>query len=218
MINFSNYHLHDLTHTYTDGLPGYEWEQARTKEADGWNARWLRIYSHVGTHMDSPHHFEVNEVSIDQFTPEQLTGRAWVVDCHITKDQQLLGLDILEGIADRFLPGDSLLLRTGWDKLMRTDYDRWKNGLPRISESLANWMVAHKVKMLGVEPPSVADINNLEEVTLIHEILLTGNVIIIEGLTGLDRVKRDVVDLIALPLKLSGGDGAPARVIALEEK
>jgi hypothetical protein len=34
MINLSNYHLRDLTHTYTDGLPGYEWGKARTKEVD----------------------------------------------------------------------------------------------------------------------------------------------------------------------------------------
>ena len=72
--------------------------------------------------------------------------------------------------------------------------------------------------MLGVEPPSVADVNNLEEVTEIHRILLDGDVIIIEGLTNLRQIRRDQVVLIALPLKVEGGDGAPARVIALEEK
>jgi kynurenine formamidase len=64
----------------------------------------------------------------------------------------------------------------------------------------------------------VADVNDLPEVTRIHEILLGGNVIIIEGLTNLGNIKRELVDLIALPLKIAQGDGAPARVIALEEK
>ena len=219
MINFQNYHLHDLTHTYTDGLPGYGWEQARTRVKDGWNARWLRLYSHVGTHMDAQAHFDVGgEATIDQFTPEQLTGRAWVLKPTITEDRALLGVDILAPILDRWQAGDSLLLHTAWDELFAEDYDRWRNALPRISPELAEWCVANGVKMLGVEPPSVADVNDLPEVTRIHEVLLAANIIIIEGLTGLGKIKRDCVDLIALPLKIGGGDGAPARVIALEER
>lgn len=219
MIDFTQYHLHDLSHTYTDGLPGYGWEQARTRVKDGWNARWLRLYSHVGTHMDAQKHFDVGAGgTIDQFTPEQLTGRAWVVRVRVTEDRALLGTDILAPILDRWQPGDSLLLHTAWDELFADDYDRWRNALPRISVGLAEWCVANGVKMLGVEPPSVADVNDLPEVTQIHQILLAANVIIIEGLTGLGKIKRDCVDLIALPLKIGGGDGAPARVIALEER
>ncbi|MEM9928327.1 MAG: cyclase family protein [Bacteroidota bacterium] len=218
MINFQAYHLHDLTHTYTDGLPGYSRAVARTRERDGWNASWLRLYSHAGTHMDAPLHFDAGPGTIDQLTPEQLTGKAWLIRVSIKEDQALLGINILAPILDRWQPGDSLLIHTTWARLFANDYDRWRNALPRISVELAEWCVTNGVKMLGVEPPSVADVNNLPEVTKIHEILLTANVIIIEGLTGLDRIKRDCVDLIALPLKIAGGDGAPARVIALEEK
>ena len=94
---------------------------------------------------------------------------------------------------------------------------RYREGLPRISEELAEWCVAKKIKMLGVEAPSVADVNNLPEVTLIQRVLLGGNVVIIEGLTNLDKIQQEKVQLIALPLKIQGGDGSPARVIALEE-
>ncbi|MFK8162704.1 MAG: cyclase family protein [Lewinella sp.] len=218
MINFTNYHLHDLTHTYTQDMPGVSWEQARTRVKDGWNARWLRLYSHVGTHMDAPRHFDVNDGGIEDFTPEQLTGRAWVVKVPITEYQAVLGVDILASIGARWQAGDSLLLHTGWDEHLQGNYDRFRNGLPRISVELAHWCVANGVKMLGVEPPSVADVNNLKEVTEIHEILLSGGVIIIEGLTNLNNIKRELVDLIALPLKIAQGDGAPARVIALEER
>lgn len=219
MIDFTRYHLHDLTHTLTDGLPGYDWEQARTRVQDGWNARTLHLYSHVGTHMDAPHHFDAGDgATVDQFTPEQLTGRAWVLRVPITEDRALLEPDILTPILDRWQRGDSLLLHTAWDELFTTDYDRWRNALPRISVDLAEWCVSKGVKMLGVEPPSVADVNDLPEVTRIHEILLGGGVIIIEGLVGLEKIQREMVDLVALPLKIGGGDGAPARVIALEEK
>lgn len=218
MINFQNYHLHDLTHTYTEDMPGVSWEQARTRVKDGWNARWLKLYSHAGTHMDAPRHFGVNDGGIEDFTPEQLTGRAWVLKVPITEYQAVLGVDILAPIGARWEAGDSLLIHTGWDEHLQGNYDRFRNGLPRISVELAQWCVANCVKMLGVEPPSVADVNNLEEVTEIHEILLSGGVIIIEGLTNLSNIKRELVDLIALPLKFAQGDGAPARVIALEER
>ena len=81
---------------------------------------------------------------------------------------------------------------------------------------MALWCLDNEVKMLGVEPPSVADVNNLKEVTEIHQILLKG-VIIIEGLTNLESLQSNCVELIALPLKIENGDGSPARVIAIEK-
>ena len=78
-------------------------------------------------------------------------------------------------------------------------------------------MVQKSIGILGVEPPSVADVNNLEEVTKIHQILLGGDVIIVEGLCNLDLIEKPKVKLIALPLKVTNGDGAPARVIAIQE-
>jgi arylformamidase len=47
----------DLTLTLRPSLRGIEWESAATVEKEGWNARLLHLYSHSGTHMDSPKHF-----------------------------------------------------------------------------------------------------------------------------------------------------------------
>jgi kynurenine formamidase len=76
--------------------------------------------------------------------------------------------------------------------------------------------VEHRVKLLGVEAPSVADVNNLPEVTRIHEILLGGGVTIVEGLAHLDKLSQDRVLFAALPLPLAGGDGSPVRAFAIE--
>jgi arylformamidase len=57
----------------------------------------------------------------------------------------------------------------------------------------------------------------LPEVTLIHQVLLGGNIIIIEGLCNTENLTQQKVQLIALPLKILGGDGAPARVIAIQK-
>lgn len=183
---------------------------------DGWNASTLRLYSHAGTHMDAPVHFGVSDVTIDKVPPDQLMGKAWVVHIPIFQAQQSLRVEDLQEVAQQFKAGDSLLLRTDWSQYVHLP--KYRNELPRISESLAAWCVENQVRMLGVEPPSVADVNNLAEVTRIHQILLGGNVIIIEGLCNLDKLRKDNVILIALPLKIKEGDGAPARVIALEAK
>ena len=72
--------------------------------------------------------------------------------------------------------------------------------------------------MLGVEPPSVADVNNLEELTAVHEALLSAGVIIVEGLTNLDQIRNLKVTFMAFPLKVAMGDGAPARAFAIEDR
>ena len=72
------------------------------------------------------------------------------------------------------------------------------------------------MKLLGVEPPSVADVNNRDEVTRIHQILLGGGVTIVEGLAHLDQVRQERVFFGALPLRLAGGDGSPVRAFVVE--
>lgn len=205
----------DLTRTLHSDMVGVEFESARTVEKDGWNAQYLRLYSHIGTHMDAPFHFGISNETIDDFTPEQLMGKAWLVRIEAAKAQQLLLPSDMQAIEEKIQAGDNLLIRTDWSKV--EDYATFRDKLPRISPELAHWCVEKGVNMLGVEPPSVADVNNLEEVTEVHRILLEGGVIIVEGLVNLDQIQSDTVWFIALPLKIADGDGAPIRAIAVEE-
>lgn len=204
----------DLSLTYTSDFEGYSKESLRTVEKDGWNASTLTFYSHCGTHMDAPIHFDASPQTLDQMPVSDFFGKAWVVDLRTIGSKGLIKPEhILNQVKD-FKNGESLLLWTGWSQFV--NQPEYREGLPRVSEELAHWCVENQVKMLGVEPPSVADVNNLEEVTKIHKILL-GDVIIIEGLTNIDQLKSKCVELIALPLKIGGGDGCPARVVAIDD-
>ena len=206
--------LVDLTQTISLDMPGVSWETAKTLESDGWNARTLHLYSHSGTHMDAPLHFGCGQNStIDQTELSTCLSTAWVADIDATPSC-LIGLPHIGSVAGKIKPGQSLLLRTGWSQFFG-DASVFRDQLPRISESLANWCVQNKIAVLGVEPPSVADVNNLPEVTLIHEILLGGGVTIVEGLINLDQLPIGSPVLFgALPLKVLGGDGAPCRAFA----
>ena len=207
----------DLTLSYNKNVAGFRSEPARLLHKDGWNATTLQIYSHAGTHMDAPTHFEVNEQTIDQIPLEKFFAkRTWLVRLlDLPLSYLIKSEDVLSQVAD-FQKGDSIIIRTDWSKRLEADTENtYRNALPRISEDLANWMVANEVTILGVEPPSVADVYNMEEVTKIHIILL-GLVIIIEGLCNLDSIKSTMIELIALPLKIEGCDGSPCRVVAIE--
>ncbi len=64
----------------------------------------------------------------------------------------------------------------------------------------------------------MADVNNREELTRIHRILLGGGVTLVEGLTGLDQLAQPRVFFVAVPLKIEGGDGSPCRAFAMSWK
>ena len=205
----------DLTLPLVPGMRGVAVEPKYTLARDGWNACTWQIYSHAGTHMDAQTHFAAGEETIDQHTVERCMGNAWVVPLAPCLPQALLTVAHLGAIAKNFVPGESLLLHTGWSAHVN-DASLYRDRMPRISEDLAHWCVERRVKMLGVEPPSVADVNNREEVARIHRILLGGGVTIVEGLTNLDRLHESRVFFGALPLPFAGGDGAPVRAFAIE--
>jgi kynurenine formamidase len=205
----------DLTLPLRPGMRGFEMEPKFLYARDGWNASTLHLYSHCGTHMDAQVHFEAGPETIDQHTPDRCMGAAWVVELSGIAPKGLIEIASLGPVAEKLQSGESLLLRTDWSKHVN-DPALYRDGLPRISESLARWCVEKRVKLLGVEPPSVADVNNRAEVTLIHKLLLGGGVTIVEGLTNLDQLREPQVFFIALPLKPLAGDGSPCRALAIE--
>jgi kynurenine formamidase len=205
----------DLTLTLKCGMRGVSFEPARVLEKDGWNASTLSLYSHCGTHMDAPIHFGVGRQTIDQLDVSQVIGPAWLVDVRPIEPRASIGVEHMSGIAEKIEPGESILICTGWSEYV--GQDKYRNELPRISTDLAQWCVNTGVRMLGVEPPSVADVNNVEELTMVHKILFEGGVIVVEGLANLQSLTKHKVTFIALPLKIANGDGAPARAVAIEE-
>jgi kynurenine formamidase len=214
MIDLIGKKVIDLTLTLSDKMKGVSITEARSLAKDGWNASTLELYSHVGTHMDAPLHFEVTQQSIDEISVGRFISEAWVVNLSHIAPSAMITVADMSPIANKIRKGQSLILQTGWSK--RVDTKSYRDELPRISKELALWMGKKGIGLLGVEPPSVADVNNLKEVKEIHTILMQNDIIIVEGLTNLDSINKEQVTLIALPLKVLRGDGAPARVLALE--
>lgn len=206
----------DLSLPIDNNMPGVEITTARRLEQDGWNATTLSLYSHCGTHMDAPRHFLPDGRTLDRQVLDVLVGPAIVVNIAPAAPKQLIRIDDLASLEDHITPGCRLLFRTDW--YHRYGTSEYRNELPRISLELAQWLVQRTVGLIGVEPPSVADVNNMQELTEVHQTLFRGEVVIVEGLANLDQILGTTVEFVALPMKIRGGDGSPVRAIAIEKK
>ena len=205
----------DLTLPINNEMPGVDISVAKRLEVEGWNATTLNLYSHCGTHMDAPKHFCPEGAPLDQQDLNICIGPALLIDVAPAKPKQRITVRDLEGYRKDISPGTRLLFRTDWHKRYGTP--EYRHELPRISLELAEWLVEQQVAMIGVEPPSVADVNNKQELTDVHQTLFRGGVLIVEGLANLDQVSTPLVEFIALPLKIMDGDGSPVRAIAVEQ-
>lgn len=206
--------LVDLTMTMKEGMRGYACEIAKRKEVDGWNARTLTLYTHTGTHMDAPLHFVPEGNTIEKLDLNKCVGTCTLIDLRPLEPKALINVESLGEIGQTIAEGDRIILQTGWSEFA-DNTEIYRDGLPRVSRELAQFLADKKIGFLGVEPPSVADVNDLPEVTEVHEILLGAEIVIAEGLCNLDEIEGTPFDIVALPLKYEGGDGCPARIIAM---
>ncbi len=204
----------DLTMPLIPGMRGVEFETAKTIEKNGWNAKTLHLYSHCGTHVDAPCHFIPNGKTLDSIPIEKFRATARLAEIKDVVAQKLITVKDLGELADAINPGEALILKTGWSKI--ADTPEYREKLPRVSKDLAEWCVKKGVSILGVEPPSVADVNNLKELTTVHQILLKAGIIIVESLYNLEKLNSNTFEFLVFPIPILGGDGAPARAIAFE--
>ncbi|MGQ0636441.1 MAG: cyclase family protein [Planctomycetaceae bacterium] len=205
----------DLTLTLKRGMRGVELAPEHTIGEHGWNSSTLHLYSHCGTHMDAPAHFVAGSGTVEQIPLERCIGPAWVLDLTPTAPRELITVERLGTAVGKVQRDDMLLLKTGWSEFVDQP-EHYRNNLPRIGRELAFWCVERRVRLVGVEAPSVADVNCLEEVTEIHRILLGNSVTIVEGLANLGELSEQRVLFVAAPLKIEHGDSSPCRAFAVE--
>ncbi len=160
---------------------------------------------HTGTHMDAPLHFVPGGKTIDQIPLDATVGIARVIEI---SDPACVTAAELE--AARPQAGERLLLKTT-NSAGRWNTDTFDENFVYISREAAECLVAARVRSVGVDYLSVGGFFKDGKET--HSALLGAGVWIIEGL-NLAPLYSGAWDLICLPLKLMGAEGAPARAIA----
>ena len=170
------------------------------------NVSRLACGVHTGTHVDAPHHFLNNHRTVETLSLDILAGPACVV--HIPDAVKVIDAQALEQAAP---PAGTLrlLLKTSNSQIWARAEKDFVTSFVGISEDGADWLVAHGIKLVGIDYLSVAPYH---ESIPTHRTLLEAGTIIVEGL-DLSAVNPGLYDLYCLPLKLVGSDGAPARTI-----
>ncbi|WP_051580933.1 cyclase family protein [Pseudonocardia acaciae] len=207
----------DLSQAYYEGMPhattipAPSFRPVRTMEEHGLRCLELRMPIHLGTHLDAPSHFIADGATIDQVPPSTLIGPAVCVSVDKPADQPIEIAD-LEAADAR--PGDALLIRTGWDELF-TDPGYLHH--PYLSVPAAEWIVRRGFRLVGVDtvtPELPGDLRPTGYPCPVHTTLLGAGVLILENLV-LREVTNTRFTLVVGALKIVGGDGSPARVLAL---
>jgi kynurenine formamidase len=187
---------------------------------------------HGGTHIDAPMHFAENHWTNSDIPLDRLIRPAVVIDVRDkagqNPDYALTPADIAawEEANGRIPNGAIVLLRTGWSA-------RWPDRkaylgddtpgvvtnlhFPSFGPEAATLLVGERhVSMIGVDTASV-DIGPSQEF-LVHRIIGAANVPGLENLTNLEELPATGATLVALPMKIAQGSGAPTRVIAFSPR
>jgi kynurenine formamidase len=231
--------LVDLSHAYGDDT--VFWPTAESfkldRVADGvtekgyyYAANNFASSEHGGTHIDAPVHFAKGHLAVDAIPLEQLIGPAIVVDVTAASGQN----------ADYQIPVSDL---TAWERehgaiesgaivLFRTGFSgRWPDAarylgtadrgdaavaklhFPGLHPDAAKWLVDRKVHAVGLDTASI----DYGQSTMYesHRVLYEHDIPAFENLTNLDRLPARGAHVVALPMKIKGGTGAPLRAIAI---
>jgi kynurenine formamidase len=232
--------LVDLSHPYDDRT--VFWPTADgfklTKVADGdtpggyyYSANNFSTAEHGGTHLDAPVHFARGAQAVDGIPLDRFFGPAVVID---VTDKAAASADYLITTADiehgerqhgAMPEGAILLFRTGFSsrwpdaaKYLGTA-ERGQAAVPKLHfpglhPDAARFLVAsRKVKAVGIDTASI----DYGQSTLFesHRTLFAANIPAFENLASLDRLPLRGASIIALPMKIAGGSGAPLRVVGV---
>lgn len=159
----------------------------------------LHLSSHTGTHIDAPAHYLKSGDTIDTIPLGNLVGRCRVID--VTGAGTLIRAQHLEGRCDG---ARRILLKTGFSG--KTDFIE---DYPSLAPDAASFLAENGTECVGIDSPSIESFACDGSV---HRRLLGVGCLIIE-LLDLTGVPEGDYDMVALPLRLSGLDGSPARVI-----
>jgi arylformamidase len=187
-----------------EGDPAVEiTERLSIAKGDPANVRHLALGSHTGTHIDAPSHFIDGGRSLDEVPLDALIGPVVVVESDAAP---LIGARECEALVPRGT--DRVVFKTRNSRLWAQR--RFSRDYVAIDESAARWLVERRVRLAAIDYLSIEAFGATGHP--VHRTLLGANIVILEGL-DLSAVSPGRYDLICLPLRIAGGDGAPCRAL-----
>jgi kynurenine formamidase len=230
----------DLTHAFDEATvywptaEGFRLESDfRGEHPNGYHYEANRFSSaeHGGTHLDAPIHFYAGRNTVDEIPLERLIGPGVVVDltaaCAEDPDYQVGVVDLLrwEREHGETLDDKIVLLHTGFGAHWpdRTTYlgtdERGESGaaklhFPGLHPEAAGWLARNRaIRAIGLDTASIdhGPSTRFES----HVALFEHDIPAFENLAHLDQLPASGFRVVALPMKIAGGSGAPLRIVAI---
>ncbi len=205
----------DLTQPMANGMPVMEgitppaFHDLASVATDGYAMSQYTFVNHTGTHVDAPAHQIAGGATLDDIPLDRLVTDALTIDL-TSREPGPVGL----GVLGRFLPevrrGDIVLLRSG--NAANWGTDAYWHGWCYPDAAAAAALVDAGVSGVGFDGPSADPVDSTDYE--LHHIWLSAGAIILENLAAMDQLPARCRIVVA-PLKVSGANGGPARVLAL---
>lgn len=206
----------------------WRWGFHRTYErdyafGDPLREEYLYMPVHCFTHIDPPSHATEDDKTIDQIPLSDLIGHARIVDLsHKEQNAEITDADLDEK-GGHVSKGDIVVVKTCQGLRYSVDQQEFWTTSPYMGESSGKWLVEKGVRAVAFDFPQdyvLRDffkgiIPTLDDMTM-HKALLKAGIIQIEYITNLHLVEANTVLFFAIPLRLEGVAGSPARVFAME--
>ncbi len=189
---------------------------------------------HGGTHLDAPVHFAEGKWSTEQIPLESLTGVAVVIDVSEkaadNPDYEITLEDIQawEQANGQIADHSIVLFRTGYGSRYPDAKEYLGTGergeaavaqlhFPGIAPAAAEWLINNrKIKAIGIDTASIDFGQSTDFRT--HQIFYGANIPGFENVANLDKLPAKGAYVVALPMKIKGGSGAPLRIVAWLQK
>lgn len=201
----------------------------RTDAGFWYAANNLCLAEHSGTHMDAPLHFAEGADDAGAVPVARLIGPAVVIDVREqaarNADYRVTRADLLawEAAHGPMPDGAIVLMLSGWGRYwpdkkryLGTDVPGDVDNLhfPGFSEEAAEFLVSERrIDAIGVDTPSL-DFGQSKDF-IVHRIVNGANMPGLENVANLESIPPAGATLIALPMKIARGSGAPVRIIAI---
>jgi len=196
----------DITRLLSAGTVSYPGDtppQFSQRDAGLYLISDLSMNSHSGTHIDAPVHYLKTGDTIDTVSLDHLIGPCRVID--VTGAGSAITAASLRG---RIGNARRILLKTAFSR-----ETQFKEDYPHLTRDAADFLIENRILCVGIDSFSIeAFVCD----GLVHRTLLGNGCLIVE-LLDLSEVSEGEYDLAALPLRLAGLDGAPARVVLMQK-
>ena len=206
----------DLTHTLFDGLEGFpgnpdvEIKPFNQIDDGGYRVNTLYMDGHTGTHLDVPRHVFHDGQPLDELDLNKCIGPAFRISL-VKKAGDEITIADLQPYENKIKDLKRIVIATGWSSKFGTG--EFYQNYPGFTFDAASWLIDTGVVLVGIDMPSVHP--GPEMGLQVHHIFLKAGIVVVEAIAAPEQIPFDEFELICLPLSIKGGDGSPARVVAI---